>query len=61
MREQEKAGHAGNDFLLNVLSIQIMWDILKGKAILISHVKCFLRQKVIAKRDQLNNIQTVVT
>ena len=37
-----------------------VWDILKGKAILIGHVKHSLRQKVIAKRDQLNNIQTVV-
>ena len=38
-----------------------MWDILKGKAIIIGHVKDSLRQKVIAKKDQLNNIPTVVT
>ena len=37
-----------------------MRDILKGKAIFIGHVKHSLRQKVIAKMDRLNNIQTVV-
>ena len=57
---KRKTGQAGNAFLFPECIFQIMWDILKGKAILIGHVKHSLRQKVIAKRDQLNNIQTVV-
>ena len=57
---KKKTGQAGNALLFPECIFQIMWDILKGKAILIGHVKHSLRQKVIAKRDQLNNIQTVV-
>ena len=60
MEPRKKSGQAGNAFLFPVCIFQIMWDILKGKAILIGHVKHSLRQKVIAMRDQLNNIQTVV-
>ena len=57
---KKKSGQAGNSFLLPVCIFQIMWDILNGKANLIGHVKHSFRQKVIAMRDQLNSIQTVV-
>ena len=61
MEARKKSGQAGNAFLFPVYIFQIMRDILKGKAILIGHVNLSLWQKVIAKRDQLNNSQRVVT
>ena len=48
MEPRKKSSQAGNAFLFPECIFQIMWDILKGKAILIGHVKHSLRQKVIA-------------